>query len=363
MNFKPKSFHLQWHITERCNLNCSHCYQDPELMSEEASFENLVCILDNFVDLIKKWNLPKRAVRVSITGGEPLIRNNFFDFLEKVESYKEFFKYGILTNGVLINEEKLEKIKERNVDYLQISIEGLKVTNDKIRGDGVYENIIETTDLIKNNSDIDLAYSLTASKNNLDEIPKVIKLADEKNVGLGIRRHVPYGRGKQMMQDMLSPDQLRALWHYIIKNNLNVHLGCEDDILIQDLPEYRTAGCSAGYLSFTVMPNGDVYPCRRLPLFSGNLLKESFEDIYYNSEIMKKIRDLNNLNDVCGECPNVDRCNGGAKCLSQGYFGDYSNPDPHCWRLFNELPDPDLKWRKTPQRKKINNKWVNFDES
>ena len=77
VEFKPRSFHLQWHITERCNLRCRHCYQDPAFLKEEVGTKELIKILEDFIGQIKAWNLPKETVRISLTGGEPFVRKDF----------------------------------------------------------------------------------------------------------------------------------------------------------------------------------------------------------------------------------------------------------------------------------------------
>lgn len=361
--FKPKSFHLQWHITERCNLRCKHCYQDSLRLKEELGTQELFDILEVFIAQIRKWEIPSEFVRISITGGEPLVRRDFFDLLKKCYQNRSFFRYGILTNGTLLNKENVEKLKKLKVNYIQISLEGMEKINDYIRGEGVFKKIINAVKLLKN-AEMELNFSMTVTKLNLKEVPKIINLSKELGVGLGIRRLVPWGRGKQLKSLILEPGEIRALWHYIFEAKQNFYhrigLGCEDGILVQDFPGYQTTGCSAGYLSFTVLPNGDVYPCRRLPLFCGNLLKKSFEYIYYNSETLKKLRNQNNINDVCFLCPFYDRCQGGAKCVSFAYFKDFSSPDPQCWRLFEKLPEPELKWKNNWQKRKekLNPRWI-----
>ncbi len=361
-NFRPKSFHLQWHITERCNLSCKHCYQDTRFLKKEISADNFIVILDKFIEQIKKWKLKK--TRISITGGEPLIRSDFFYLIEKIYENKSLFLYGILTNGTFLNEKNIKKLENLGLGYVQISLEGMEKINDSIRGKGVFKKAVNAAKLLRKTS-IALNFSMTITKANLKDVPNVINLSKKIGIPLGIRRCIPCGSGKQMKKAILSPKEVRALWHYILKVKKNfwqpISLGCEDDMLIQDFNQYQSGGCSAGYASFTVLPNADVYPCRRLPIFAGNLLKQSFEDIYYNSDILKKLRNRNNINDACYQCPWHDKCNGGAKCLAFGHFEDFSAPDPHCWRLFDKLPKKNLKWNSNNQKKvKINDKRVDL---
>ncbi len=75
---KPNSFHLQWHITNKCNFRCKHCYIEKDV--KELSTRQLFLILDQYIDLIKIWELDKKnkVRKLSITGGEPLLEKGFF---------------------------------------------------------------------------------------------------------------------------------------------------------------------------------------------------------------------------------------------------------------------------------------------
>ena len=76
----PKTFKLQWHITECCNFRCKHCYQE-NYDTPEMSLTQMKDILRQFVELVKKWQIPKNRARLSITGGEPFLHKDFFRFL------------------------------------------------------------------------------------------------------------------------------------------------------------------------------------------------------------------------------------------------------------------------------------------
>jgi radical SAM protein with 4Fe4S-binding SPASM domain len=361
--FKPKSFHLQWHITERCNLKCKHCYQDPVFLKKEINTRSSVNILKDFIKQIKEWEIPKQRVKISLTGGEPFVRKDFFNILEECYKNRDVFQYGILTNGTFLDKEKIKKIEQLGVSYVQISLEGMEKINDYIRGKGVFKKVIKSIELLKKTK-IDLNFAITVTRLNLKEVPKIINLAKELEIGLGIRRCVSCGSGKKIEKFFLKPEEIKLLWHYVLKVKQNfwnqIGLGCEDDILIQDFPQYQAGSCSAGYVSFTVLPNADVYPCRRLPLFCGNLLKQSFKDVYYNSDILKKLRNKNNINDVCFSCSFFEKCHGGAKCVSFGHFQDFTAPDPQCWRLFKKLPDQKIKWENNSEKReeKLDFRWI-----
>jgi len=345
--YQPDSFHLQWHITERCNLACKHCYFDEKLLKNELSSNKLFRILDDYLKLLKKWNLPCGKSKISITGGEPLLRDDFFEFLKRCYQNREKTRYGILTNGILLDDKKIIKLNRFKIDYAQVSLEGMREKNDKIRGKGTFKKIVKAIELLVKNK-INTGISVTVTKQNLKDIPLLIELARKLGVNsLGLRRFIPLGRGEEMKKLMLSPQETKRLYLSFLKTNkelinqksrLSIGIGCEDGILAQE--GYKANTCVAGYSSLTILPNGDVYPCRRLPIYVGNVLKQSLEEIFYKSEELKKLRNPGNINARCQSCTYFDECQGGAKCVSYGYWKDsYLEdpqflPDPQCWGLF-----------------------------
>ncbi|MFH1234299.1 MAG: hypothetical protein V1493_01680 [Candidatus Diapherotrites archaeon] len=83
--FRPESFHFQWHITEKCNLKCRHCYSDPEFLKKELSTDELLALFGQYLEMIGHWGLARKNARVSISGGEPLERKGLFELLGKNE--------------------------------------------------------------------------------------------------------------------------------------------------------------------------------------------------------------------------------------------------------------------------------------
>ena len=49
-------FNFQWHITEKCNLRCTHCYQEDYSSADEMSFEELKSVADRLIQALSKWN-------------------------------------------------------------------------------------------------------------------------------------------------------------------------------------------------------------------------------------------------------------------------------------------------------------------
>ena len=101
----PQNLLLQWHITERCNLGCRHCYQAAQPV-EELPYTSLLEILRQFTQLLARWRQEtdrRIPAQVTLTGGEPFLREDFFELVETLAEQRRAFRFAILTNGTQID--------------------------------------------------------------------------------------------------------------------------------------------------------------------------------------------------------------------------------------------------------------------
>ena len=81
-SYIPHGLLLQWHVTERCNLRCAHCYQST-YSGQELQFQDLLRVLGQFKDLLNLWRRQpgQHPVRghITVTGGEPFVRRSQSD--------------------------------------------------------------------------------------------------------------------------------------------------------------------------------------------------------------------------------------------------------------------------------------------
>lgn len=350
--FIPQTFTFQWHITERCNWHCKHCYQG-EQVAADLSLQELFSIFNQFLFLIKKWQIPPQRVFLNITGGEPFLRKDIFQFLDKVGKYSYLYQWGILTNGSLLNENSLKKLKELDINYIQVSLEGTERNNDKVRGAGSFNRTIETIKML-DRAGIFARVSLTLNKQNIKDVKSLVILLDRLGTEcLGVRRFIPWGRGRELGRSLLQPRTLQKFYSQMKeldrkltqdKKKISVVLGCESGIFSEDLSDAPMnlkpswCGVTAGRI-IAVMADGEVFPCRRLPITIGNLLQSSLEDIYY-SEKMSAFRNLDNIHFLCKRCPNFLKCFGGARCVTYTYANQLNVPDVQCWRAYKKLNEP-----------------------
>ncbi|GBE12270.1 antilisterial bacteriocin subtilosin biosynthesis protein AlbA [bacterium BMS3Abin13] len=327
-------FYFQWHLTERCNRACRHCYQDGK-PAPELALDDLFRIVDLMEEAVRKW---EKQGTLSLTGGEPFLRrDDLYALMDRIDRSDLLAYYDILTNGSLITAEEAKKLaRQSKLRRVQVSLEGATAgTNDAVRGTGSFNATIKAIRHMRK-AGIDVAIMTTISRLNYKEIPELIKLAgDEGAVTLALERLIPEGAGEGMTDQVLSPDELRNLYeqvYAIAVNGAPVRVLLYRPLFALIAPDDHTVGalCSAGNNALTIMPDGTIYPCRRLPIPIGNVLTDGFFKIWYGSDVLWRLRNPKKLGGKCGDCSLLTQCRG---CRAMAYFttGDYMAEDPQCW--------------------------------
>ncbi|MDI6792803.1 MAG: radical SAM protein, partial [bacterium] len=200
---KIKDFYIQWHITERCNLRCSHCYQE-NYTSNDLEWDELKEIADIIVLTLKRWN---KTGRIALTGGEPFFSKHLYKLLQFFNESECISYLTILSNGTMLTEEDISWLKRiAKLKEIQISLDGaIPETHNKIRGENVFEKVIENIRLLQgNNMDVTLMYTL--HRDNVEEVPLLIDLAIRESVnGITVERITPCGTGRDLKNLVLSP--------------------------------------------------------------------------------------------------------------------------------------------------------------
>ena len=118
----PSLRYLQLHITERCNLNCAHCYLG-EKEERDLEIETVKKALDEF---------SPNGLKLLITGGEALLHRRFWEIVELARRYP--IRIELLSNGTLITPAVAEKLAQ-HIHSVQISLDGLEKGHEYLRGD------------------------------------------------------------------------------------------------------------------------------------------------------------------------------------------------------------------------------------
>ncbi len=296
---RPFDFFVQLHLTERCNLRCRHCYQDGK-RPDEMSLSEIKSLLAEVSNMLKDWTRSYDIAFTSsfnVTGGEPFLRRDIFKVLEEMKTAG--FDAYVLSNGTLISRDIAVRLAELGVKGVQISIEGPEVVHDDIRGAGSFSASLKgIRNLLDTGTEVTL--NTTLSEINAPFFMDIVDLASSLGVQrLGFSRLVPSGSGGKLLNRMLKREVLEDLYDKIFSLNTGGLCIVTGDPVASQLREpsdedadspWPTGGCAAGISGLTVLPDGTVTPCRRLPVAIGNIRKDSLREIWASSEILNALK-------------------------------------------------------------------------
>jgi radical SAM protein with 4Fe4S-binding SPASM domain len=319
-------FVLQMHVTDRCNLRCTHCYQGDSL-SNEMTLDQLLYVVDQFRSFCGTQGC---AGQINFTGGEPFVRKDFIDLLETVTSLTPSLRFAIMTNGTLLTDKLAEKIALLRPVAVQISIDGSETTHDHIRGKGNYSKALCGLKCLHAHG-VRSVISFTAHQQNFRDFPLVVKAARQASAArVWTDRLVPCGKGDHMR--IMTPAQTQEFFNIVYQEQVFCagYEGITTTVDMRRSLQFLVAGgrpyrCSAGERLLAIMPDGLVYPCRRLPIAIGNVLSTSLKDIYQNAQAALQ------RTAPCTSCQHRTACSGGSRCLAYATSGSLSTPDPGCW--------------------------------
>ena len=243
----------------------------------------------------------------------------FFKILDEFKKDEELYSFSILTNGTLITDEIARKISKYNPEYVQVSIEGGRKTNDYIRGKNIYKKVANAIKLLKKYN-LFVSISFTATKINYKEFPKVVKYAEKDDVELKMTKEETNEYLKIMEDERIILKRKKS------KTNVAMYRALQFQ-MTNDYP-YT---CTAGKTLLTVMENGDLVPCRRMPIVIGNLLENDMYQLFRTSKVLKNLQQVTTP-DECKACEDSEKCSGGLKCLTYALYNDLNHKDVGCMR-------------------------------
>lgn len=326
-------FRVTWDLTMKCNLMCRHCYNSSEPQVEELSPSQVHTIADKLAD--------SKIFFVSLSGGEPLMEPEIWNIIKKFKSRGKLVQ--LISNGTLVTERIAKKIKEHDVNSVQISIDGLKETHEYQRGvEGCFDKTVRGVEyLLREN--VPVVVNTLVFQRNRYEIPELLDKLIQLGVGeFRTSRLILMGRGEDLEKEVLTPEQTKSFILYILEQRETL----KDKIQIfpdecmsfvgEKIQDYGLSwyGCPAGRTECAVDNKGNVYPCVFLmcdEFCMGNLLESAFDDVW-NSQQFDEFRTIER---VC-ECEIADFCKGGCPAAAYGKYNDITRKDPYCWRDTHE---------------------------
>lgn len=315
------SFILQWHITHRCNLRCTHCYQDDYTAFETK--DDLFKVLDQYEELLKTYNYKGF---LNVTGGEPLTHPELYRLLS--EARRRGIVTAVLTNGTLIGRREAFRLKSCGVDYVQVSLDGTQKVHDSIRGKGSFKRAVQGIMALRAEN-IFVTVSFTAQRKNLRELPGLARFCRDLDVNKLWYDRVIIPEAEDNQSLTLTTKDFVRLSGKAAKLNKNGMVSCARALQFLPCDEKQIYRCTAGERLITVLADGSVMACRRLPVVSGKIHDSDLLTVFQSHPDFVALRN-SPVPKQCEDCKYALSCSGGAKCVTYAKFGRYDLPDPNC---------------------------------
>ena len=334
-------FSIQWHLTDKCDQRCKHCYiygrQRKVRVHSELDLNECFMIVEDFLQFCQTMECDPFF---SITGGDPLLFSGVWELLRYL--YEKEIPFSILGNPFHLNKKVADRLYHLGCRSYQMSLDGLQKTHDELRKPGSFAATLDALTPLKD-SGIKTVIMSTVSKLNYQEIPQLVRVVvDNKVDSFGFARYCPAPKDTKYI---LSPQEyknfLSKVWevytelaqyeaNFVLKDHLWILFLYENGLFeIQKENDTILEGCNCGIRHMTVLPDGTVYACRRFDSPVGKVPDQSFVDIFLN-ERMDKYRRIDKL-EGCKNCELLNYCRG-CHAVSYGVFGDFFAKDPQCWK-------------------------------
>ncbi|CEN29469.1 radical SAM/SPASM domain-containing protein [Lactococcus piscium] len=346
-------------ITNRCNLNCDYCSAESGPFASkknEMSIEEIDGLFRQFDDL--------KVPRVAVTGGEPFIREDALDILEKFSKYN--FAKVLNTNGTLITDKIARRLSKFNLDRICVTLDGsIPEIHESQRGHGTFNKVIEGIKKLQRYQ-LPVSTLFTLGKHNVNDLINTIKLFDKLEVDfMSVMVICPTGRANDasilankeewypvfldlsermkkkefnLKFKIVPPNESDVFWTHFFPLQYYKRLDLLDvwGKSLSDIPKQREISCQAGIKACSINHKGDVYGCDLMngiqELIAGNIKEKSFPEIWHNSLVFKKFRDMSfqDLTGKCSICPHT-WCGGGCRCSALELDGSLLGSDLACF--------------------------------
>ena len=328
------------HICHDCNFRCRYCFADEgayhsarEFMSEETA--------KAAVDFLIANSGKRKVLEMDFFGGEPLmnlpvLKKTVYYAKEQAAKVGKKFLFTTTTNALLLNDETIKFFNEE-MENVVLSLDGRKEVHDAIRktvnGKGSFDYVIGNIKKfvsLRGNKSYYVRGTFTAK--NLDFSKDVLFIADQGLDSISMEpvvtdlpdleikeEHLP---AIEREYETLCDEYLKRYAEGKGFNFFHFNIDLEGGPCLSK----RVSACGAGNEYFSVVPNGDLYPCHQFAgdkdFYMGNvrdgITRPEIREKFKNSCLFTRKK--------CGDCFAKFICSGGCNANNYHFNGDINEP-------------------------------------
>lgn len=263
-------------ITAACNAKCEHCCIDATVDLRNADgrakrARQKPMTIEEIKDYIHQ-GAKMGAVVYNFLGGEPLVFKHIYEAIECAKKHHGIA--GMSTNGYLLTDEVVAKLKKAGLDVAQVDLGGAIDPHDmdEIRKmKGCYERAMSGIARLKK-AGIKVILSTIMTKDNIanGEIWQAIKLAEDLDININVNCATKVGGWSKNDDSALNEDEWKV--YQQIKAQPHVRWAGSRN--------YKDESCPCGTEKVLISPYAEVQPCGLMPYSYGNLGQEDLKTVW-----------------------------------------------------------------------------------
>lgn len=334
LRFKLKPSAVYFNPTERCNLNCDYCYIPEEMrkngehMSEGDLLEALAILKSYFRKTLPKGSLPQ----IVFHGSEPMLNREVM--FSAIERYQNDFRFGLQTNGTLLDDAAIDFLTSRGVG-IGLSVDGhtaeiANKTRHNWTGEGSFSKVLAAMERLRGYSSYNVICTVT--NQNMQSLCQIVDFFHSCEVPVCMLNPV---RCTQSGAQNIKPSDNQLAKYYlaaldrtyelfqktgrrlVVANFANVLIGIVAPTARRLMCDISP--CGAGRCFFALSAKGDIFPCSEfigLPNFKGGNIFTNDLAKTLTSEPFSKVtgRKVENI-EPCRHCAVRHFC--GAPCPAE----------------------------------------------
>ena len=327
---RSKPLWLLAELTYRCPLQCPYCSNPVEIAkyNNELSTEDWIRVLQQ----ARKMG----ATQLGFSGGEPLVRRDLEDLIREARGLGYYT--NLITSGVGMDADRVEKFKEAGLDHIQISFQASnEELNNYLGGTKSFQHKQEMARVVKE-FEYPMVLNIVLHRKNVDQIRDILDMTVDLNADYVELASTQYYGWSRVNIEQLLPTREQLARAEVVAKEYQEKMKDRMKIIyvIPDYFENRPKACMNGWGSIflTIAPDGSALPCHAAAQLPGlefpNVREHSIDEIWNGSDAFNKFRGFDWMQEPCRSCPEKEKDFGGCRCQAYMLTGDATNADPVC---------------------------------
>ena len=311
-------------VTNRCNLDCVHCYQ---VRDEERELE--------FCEIARILGELSRAgtLYLSLTGGEPFVRRDLRAIVEEARRLR--FVLAIKANGVRVGDAEAAWLADLGVVQVDVSVYGpTAATHDRVTKErGSFSATVAAIERLRA-AGVNVQMAMPLMRGNVAHFAEVLELAGRLGCRptfdpqISVKEDCNRGLARLRSHDA---EMARFFAHPEVMEGFRAEVERKQEAA-RSGSLMRAHPCSSCHSFCHIDHVGRVRACNALPIVGGSLRERSFTEIWRDSEALDNVRRVR-VGDlpICRECDLIAYC---TRCQGDAYLeeGDLLAPSPDACR-------------------------------